>query len=307
MPRSDLCEAVARKGDPIFEQLGDVWWQADVELGLFPGTLSGRRLTRRGIQAALPRAVRIGHDMRDLRHWTLVESTLPRGLRARSGRPGKLSSGEVLQAGLTFLAEAARQRASLPRQDRGSHPTLTNAAGSQITHLVVSEGLLALGLTAAGMETRHACNAAMRLLPRPGTSRSTGAWNAAILMTETFASADAAKKPADCRLRRRRLPRNGTVGSRVFLRERGGDRGNVRRQLDAPRHHRAAIARVDEVPYVTAQPIARYWYAWMLAGRGGPGDIDAAEAMLKESIATSDAIGLALYARLARKGLDQIA
>ena len=54
------------------------------------------------------------------------------------------------------------------------------------------------------------------------------------------------------------------------------------------------------------QPRA-YWYADMLAERGGPGDTEAAKAMLQESMAASDRIGLALYARLARQRLVRIA
>ena len=64
---------------------------------------------------------------------------------------------------------------------------------------------------------------------------------------------------------------------------------------------------METVPYVTAQPIARYWYADMLAERGRAGDVDAAKVVLKEAIAASDRIGLALYARLARKRLARIA
>ena len=73
----------------------------------------------------------------------------------------------------------------------------------------------------------------------------------------------------------------------------------------AEKHHRASIACMEAVPYVTAQPISRYWYADMLAQRGGPGDIDAAKALLQ--VTASDAIGLLLYARLARQSLAQIA
>lgn len=45
----------------------------------------------------------------------------------------------------------------------------------------------------------------------------------------------------------------------------------------------------------------------MLARRSGAEDVEAAKGMLKESIAASDKIGLALYARLARRRLAQIA
>ena len=43
----------------------------------------------------------------------------------------------------------------------------------------------------------------------------------------------------------------------------------------------------------------------MLAERGGAEDVEAAKAMLKESIAASDRIGLGLYARLARQKLGE--
>jgi hypothetical protein len=64
---------------------------------------------------------------------------------------------------------------------------------------------------------------------------------------------------------------------------------------------------MEAVPYVTAQPIARYWYADRLAGRGGPGDVNAAKAMLQESMLVSGSIGLEPYARLARQRPVQIA
>jgi hypothetical protein len=64
---------------------------------------------------------------------------------------------------------------------------------------------------------------------------------------------------------------------------------------------------MEAVPYVTARPIARYWYADMLAERGSSEAVDAAKAMLKDSIAASDRIGLALHARLARQRLRRIA
>jgi len=41
--------------------------------------------------------------------------------------------------------------------------------------------------------------------------------------------------------------------------------------------------------------------------RGGPGDTEAAKALLQESIAATDVIGLGLYARLARQKLARLA
>jgi hypothetical protein len=75
----------------------------------------------------------------------------------------------------------------------------------------------------------------------------------------------------------------------------------------AEEHHRAAIARTDAVPYVTAQCIALYWYADMLAERRGVGDLEAANALLQASIDASETIGLALYAGLAKRKRARIA
>ncbi len=277
----DLCEAVARKATRIFEQLGDVWWQADVELGLFfPALYRGRPdEAARAIQAALSRAVRMGHDnARFAALWTLVGVYIAKGDLASAERAARetLALAKSFQAGLTFLAEAALGGVLL-YQDRIAEaiPLLTNAAGSQITHFSgFREGLLALGLTAAGMEDAgHACNAAMRLLPRPGTSRSTGAWNAAILMTETLCLSGRREEAGRLQVEAEKIAAEWNCGFAGFpARSAAGIAamcaGNWTR---AEEHHRAAIARMEAVPYVTAQPIARYWYADMLAERGGPG------------------------------------
>jgi hypothetical protein len=155
----------------------------------------------------------------------------------------------------------------------------------------------------------NACNAAMQFLPRPGTSRGIGAWHAVLSLTEALCLsgrreeggrllADAEKIAAewDCSLYG--FPVRSAAGIAA------GCAGDWTRAED---HHRRAIARMDVVPYITAQPIARYWYAHMLAERQGKGDMEASRALLQDSITASDAIGLALYARLARQRLAIIA
>jgi hypothetical protein len=165
-------------------------------------------------------------------------------------------------------------------------------------------------MTADGMEdAANACAAAMRFLPRPGTSRSIGAWNAVLSLTEALClsgrreeagrlQAEAEKIAAEWDCNQVGFPVRTAAGIAAAC------AGNWPR---AEEHHRAAIARMEAVPYVTAQPIARYWYADMLAERGGAEAVEAAKAMLKESIAASDRIGLTLYARLARQRLARIA
>lgn len=167
-----------------------------------------------------------------------------------------------------------------------------------------------MGTAAAEMEgAANACTAVMRFLPRPGTSRSIGGWNAVLSLTEALClsgrreqagrlQAEAEKIAAEWECNNVGFPVRTAAGIAAAC------AGNWTR---AEEHHRAAIARMEAVPYVTAQPIARYWYADMLAERGGPGDTEAAKVLLQESMAASDAIGLALYARLARQRLARIA
>ena len=76
----------------------------------------------------------------------------------------------------------------------------------------------------------------------------------------------------------------------------------MRRRAPDPRKLRSSAA-----PYVTAQPIARNWYADVLSERKGAGDSEAAQAILQVSTAASDRTSLALYARLARQKLAAIA
>jgi hypothetical protein len=149
----------------------------------------------------------------------------------------------------------------------------------------------------------------MRFLPRPGTSRGTGAWHAVLGLTEALClsgrrdeagglPSEAEKIAAQWDCSMVRFPVLTAAGLAAAC------AGNW---TSAEKHHRASIARMEAVPYVTAQPIARYWYADMLAQRGAPVDIEAAKALLQASITASDAIGLVLYARLARPGLAQFA
>jgi hypothetical protein len=67
---------------------------------------------------------------------------------------------------------------------------LTKAVHGPTTHFSgFPQSLLALGLTAAEKDgARNALNGAMRFLPRPGTSRGTGAWHAVIGLTEAALS-----------------------------------------------------------------------------------------------------------------------
>lgn len=188
---------------------------------------------------------------------------------------------------------------------------LTKAASGPTTHFSgFPQGLLALGMSAAEREgAANACTAATRFLPRPGTSRGTGAWHAVLGLTEAFCLRGCREEAGRLHIEAEKIAAEwdcNMVGFPV-LTAAGIAAACAGDWTSAEKHHRASIARMEAVPYVSAQPIARYWYADMLAERGGAEDVKAAEAMLKESIAASDAIGLSLYARLARQRLARIA
>ena len=188
---------------------------------------------------------------------------------------------------------------------------LTKAASGPATHFSgFPQGLLALGMSAAEKDgAANACTAAMRFLPRPGTSRGTGAWHAVLGLTEALCLSGRREEAGRLQLDAEKIAAEwdcSMVGFPV-LTAAGIAAACAGNWTSAEKHHRASIARMEAVPYVTAQPIARYWYADMLAQPGGPEDIEAAKELLQASITASDAIGLVLYARLARRGLAQFA
>ncbi len=222
-----------------------------------------------------------------------------------------LAFGESCQLGWIFLIETVLGCILLYRgQTDEGLSLLTKAASGHATHFSgFPEGLLALGMTAAQMEgAANACNAAMRFLPRPGTSRGSGAWHAVLSSTEALCLGGRREEAGRFQAEAEKVAAEWDCGLHGFP---AGTSAGIaaacnRNWSRAEEHHRAAIARMEAVPYLTAQPIARYWYADMLAERGNPEDVDAAKAMLKESIAASDKIGLALYARLAWQRLARM-
>lgn len=312
-----LCEAAARKATRIYEESGDIWSRATVEMGLFwPPLLCGQPAgAERLILEAIARALRTGNDIaHSVALWALAGVYVAKGDLERAERTAReaLELMESCHFGWLLVVEISLGGILLYRdQTKEALSLLTKAAVNPAQlYSGFSEGLLALGMAAAEMEgAANACTAAMRFLPRPGTSRSIGAWNAVLGLTEALClsgrreeagrlQAEAEKIAAEWDCNHLGFPVRTAAGIAAAC------AGNWTR---AEEHHRAAITRMEAVPYVTAQPIARYWYADMLAERGGAEDVCAAKAMLRESIAASDRIGLTLYARLARQRLARIA
>jgi eukaryotic-like serine/threonine-protein kinase len=313
----DLCEAAARKAARIFEQSGDVWSLADVAIGLFwPPLHRGQPAeAERLIRETIRRAAQVGHDVAKSCALTALPAVyLAKGDVESAERAAReaLAFGESSHFGWLFIVETGLGGILLYRdQTEESLSLLTRAACGPTTHFSgFPEGLLALGMTAASREgAADACTAAMRFLPRPGASRGSGAWHAVLGLTEALCLSGLREEAGRLLTEAEKIATEWDCNYVGFpVRTAAGIAaacaGNWTR---AEEHHRAAIARMEAVPYVTAQPIARYWYADMLAERGGAEDVDAAKAMLKESIAASDKIGLALYARLGRQRLARIA
>jgi non-homologous end joining protein Ku len=63
---------------------------------------------------------------------------------------------------------------------------------------------------------------------------------------------------------------------------------------------------MDETDYVLGRAIARLWYADMLLMRPGPQHETASKGLLRDALKRSEAMGLELYARLARERLATI-
>lgn len=313
----DLCEAAARKAAQIFEESGGVWSRADVDMGLFwqPLYCGQPAEAERLIREAIPRAERVGHDV--AKQLALVARAgvyLAQGALESAEQAAReaLAFGESRRLGWRFVLEAILGGILLYRdQIEEALSRLTKAACGPITHFSgFPEGLLALGMTAAEREDApDARAAAMRFLPRPRVSRGSGAWHAVVDLAQALCLSGRREEAGHLQIEAEKVAAEWDCNFVGFpVRSAAGITaacaGNWTR---AEEHHRATIACMEAVPYVTAQPIARYWYADMLAERGEPGDIDAAKALLRESIGASDAIGLALYARLARQRLARIA
>jgi hypothetical protein len=67
-----------------------------------------------------------------------------------------------------------------------------------------------------------------------------------------------------------------------------------------------AIHQADTAPCRVPQPVARYWYAEMLLGRGATGDVSAARALLAEALAMFESLGMPGHSRRASERLASV-
>ena len=311
----DLAEVVARKAISLVERLGDLWGRADLVSEFIAPLYLGRpKDAERLIGEAIPRAARLGHDnVKFIALNFLTQVYVAAGDLQGAERAGReaLAFGQACNAGWVVAARIRLGGVLLCRGQREEALALLEEAVKAPTGFAngSAEGLLAFAMVAFGHErAREACDTALRFLPRPGTSRSLGSWTAVLYLTQALALSGRRDEAARLQVEAEKIALEWVTGGLVPARTAAGIAAACSLNWSrAEEHHLAAIARMDEIPDVTAQPIARYWYADMLAERAAPGDLESARALLDETIAKSEAIGLVLFARLARERLARLA
>jgi tetratricopeptide (TPR) repeat protein len=309
-----LAEVAARKAIPRLEKIGDLWGRADlVAEFIAPLYLGQPQEAKRRILEAIPRAARLGHDNAKyiaLAYMPGVHVAAGDLHSAEQAAREALAFGEACNAGWVFAGHSrlgtillfrGHREESLSRYEEAVRGPATYVNG-------LAEGQRAFAMVALGHErAREACDTAMGCLPRLGTSRSMGSWMAVLSLTQALCLSGRQGEAASLQVEAEKIALEWVCGGSTPARTAAGIAAACARDWPrAEEHHRAAIARMDEIPDLTAQCIARYWYADMLAERGGQGDLESARALLNETIAKSEAIGLALFARLARERLSRL-
>jgi len=314
--RLDLCEAAARQGIVIADRTGDSWMRCSLDFGVLASLIyRGRPQDYEShIHDLIDRSTRVGHDnMRFQGLYFLASTHLASGKieAAESELRNALEFGGSHKVGFISAAQSSLAGVQFFRDNLQEAETgALQALGGPVTHLSgFGEGLLALVKSVAGNDdTERFCTQAAQFLPRPGHSRSIGVWHAVLTLIEAYAFASRRDLAAALVLDAERIaaewdcsifstPAWSMAGVAAAC---GGD------WTRAERHHQASVARMDEGNYITARPIARFWYARMLIERGRPADVVKANNLLHDSAQLAESIGLALYARLARTQLNAI-
>jgi tetratricopeptide (TPR) repeat protein len=312
----DLAEAVARRATQMLESSAGYWREA-IAYGLYEPPLyrgnpiEAERLARESIQ----RSTRLGADeLRQAAVRSLADIRLANGDLAGAEQVGReaLSFSESIQGGGITFAVQTTLAGTLHLRDRSAEavPLLQSAVRRCLPFFAgYPDGLLALSLTVLGApDADAAIDAAMKWLPGAGRSRGLGSWHAVSLLVEALRHRNRRDEAARLIEQAERAATEWDSNHYAFpVRSAAAIAAACAGDwARSEAHHRASIARMDEIPYVTASPIARFWYADMLIDRGGAGDAAAAAALLEKSIECCDAIGLALYARLGRQRLAQV-
>jgi tetratricopeptide (TPR) repeat protein len=308
----ELCEAASRRNVQLLDPRVDSWELCSSAFGLIYGPMMcGRPLEAIKVaEEIVPIATRVGHidglhaarGLRGLAYLALGD--LERAEHeereayefARGAKLGYASAtGASLGVILSYLGRAEEGLALLRQATEFIAGYLSAAMPA----------FLAIGLAAAGQDSRDAEAACRTLLHPPGVSRSTGIWNGVVALAEVLALQGRSEEAADL------LPdaeRVATEWDVIYIgypvRTAAGIAAAAAGDLSrSEEHHRAAIARMDSCGYKLGSAIARIRYADMLRMRRAAGDEAAARELLEAGLRQSEAIGLALYARVAREKL----
>ena len=311
----DLAAASARRFAELLDQKTGHWLAVGNVASLMfePGTRGRPQEGIRITDEMIPIAERVGHDdgrnamMQHRAAIYFALGDLQRGLQlAREAWEFARSANVAYQfatgAGLGFMLCCCGQiEEGLPliRQScefRGGYWS------------GIPEAVFAFGLAAAGQDSRDAEAACRALLHWPGVSRSMGTWGGVVILAEALALQGRTKEAADLLPDAERVATEwdvNTAGQSVRTAA-GIAAAGAGDWVRSEEHHRAAIDRMDSCGYKLGAAIARIRYADMLRMRRAAGDETAARELLEAGLRRSEAMGLTLYARVAREKLSSI-
>ncbi len=307
-----LCEESAKKVASLLDPHTDLWLLAANDYGFFGAPAVDGRLgeNKRVLHEAITRAARVGHNNARFSALTQMAFTcLALGELDAAEQTAReaLAFGQTFPCGLLFIAQdvlglvlAYRLRTveSLQSLREAMTYTASYMAGSP-------EGMLAIGMAAAGLDPAEPAADAISKLHRPGISRSFGSWVTVFYVVEALAIAGRSGQAALLLRDAEKITTEWQTGFSGFpahtaagIAAAGAGDWDLSEQ-----HHQQAIAAMDASEYVISRPIARLWYADMLLARNQEGDGAKARTLLCEAQTQSEKIGLALYARLASERL----
>ena len=213
--------------------------------------------------------------------------------------------------GLDWIREAAQARAALWR---GSFDAAREHARTSLVH--EPPGIYKTGLGWSGLFLCECMlgNVAPALelldahrdgLPRPGVLNSEGAWQALFQVVEGLAVLDDRDRVSALYPSMLEAIETGTVvtheADRLVETLTGMAAAAGRQWQDAETHYQTALHLADEVPVVSEQAEARYWYALMLVDRDDPGDRERAGALLDSALQIYRKIGMPWHVERAEK------
>ena len=266
-------------------RLGDVALFADETQAL------GARLGLRQVECAAVMAA-------GLRDWATAPDldNLDDSLQRRAALTSEMGGG------LRWMDEAAHARAALWR---GSLDAAREHARTSLAHEPL--GIYKTGLGWSGLFLCECMlgNVAPALelldahhdgLPRRGVLNSEGAWQALFNVVEGLAVVGEQDRAAALHPLMLEAIETGTVvtfeADHLVETLAGVAAAAGRQWQDAETHYQTALRLAEELPFISEQAEARYWYARMLVDRDEPGDRQRAQEPLKTALEVYRTIGM---------------